>query len=367
MEDDKKPSIKDFLKDREKLEVATSIGPMYVRHLTYGDYEKVRDAIASADDHEVGRQVVQILSSPRMDRSDTLGLSESEFSELHDEDMALLAAAAAVKSGFDSSEDTVAGLGKAVITVGSDLQSMSQKISDQFKNNLSFLKPDAIASLTSSVAAITNANLRWQKSFPNNISELGSIGSVISQGATHLHKPKINEDMPEYNLRIGFPSSPEARAADAAEKSAATLSAVAVHMGEMLNHVATLSTTLVSEVIPQWVGQRADDQAKADASLKGAAKSLWWTKWAVIISVVTSIGIAVSQGYLASVSSQESALLAKKREVEWSNQIEINEELLRRQILETQYLRSELNELNSRLEIIRTPVVTPEIPFTNSK
>ncbi|MHC8381929.1 hypothetical protein [Pseudomonas sp. LB3P14] len=353
MDDSKKLSIKDLLKSAEKRQVSTSAGPLYIRHITYGDHKKIGEtgAFERADEHEVGRLVVQMFSSPKMDSGIWTGLSNDEFAELDREDIEALAKAGVEDAGYENSSDSLSALGKGVIAENSNFQQMSKKISDQFRSNFEFLKPSAIESLTSSVAAIDSASQWWRKEFSDK--KWSSVGDAVRTQAIHsprLHQPKAEEIEARTAPFLDFSTSPQARAANASEKAAETLSTVAVHMGDMLNHVASLSTTLVSDAIPQWIKQQDEDKAKAEASLKGAAKSLWWTKWAVIISVVTSIGIALAQAYFTKTDGAEESRLTEKRQVEWQKQAELNQELLRKQILETQYLRLEFKALNAKFK-----------------
>lgn len=354
MDDNKKLSIKDLLKGNKKREVSTSVGPLYVRHVTYGDHKRIGEtgAFERADEQEVGRLVVQMLCSPEMDSGAWTGLSDDEFARLDKDDLEALAKAGVEGAGYENSGDSLSALGKGVMAENSNFQQMSRKISDQFRSNYEFLKPAAIESLTSSVAAIDSASQLWRKEFSNK--KWSSVGDAVRAQA--IHSSRLNlQRAEEIEVRaapfLDYSASPQARAANASEKAAETLSTVAVHMGAMLNHVASLSTTLVSDAIPQWIKQQDEDKAKAEASLKGAAKSLLWTKWAVIISVVTSIGIALAQAYFTKTDSAEDARLTEKRQVEWQKQVELNQEILRKQILEVQYLRLELKELNSKIKM----------------
>ncbi|MHA6235949.1 hypothetical protein [Pseudomonas fluorescens group sp. PF-69] len=353
MDDSKKLSIKDLLKGAEKRRVLTSIGPLYVRHLTYGDHKKIGEtgAFERADAHEVGRLVVQLFSSSNMDSGVWTGLSDDEFARLEREDIEELAKAGVEGAGYENSSDLLSALGKGVMAEHSNFQQMNKKISDQFRSNYEFLKPGAIESLTSSIAAIDNASQWWRQKFSDK--KWSKVGDAVRAQAIHsprLHQPKAEAIEVRTAPFLDFSTSPQARAANASEEAAETLSTVAVHMGDMLNHVASLSTTLVSDAIPQWIKQQDEDKAKAEASLKGAAKSLWWTKWAVIISVVTSIGIALAQAYFTKRDGAEESRLNEKMQVEWQKQAELSQELLRKQILETQYLRTELKALNAKFE-----------------
>ncbi len=355
VDDKKKISIKDLLKTNVKKEVPTSCGPMYVRHLTYGDFRKIAEtgAFERSDEHEIGTLAVQAFSSSTKDPGEWGGLSKEEFSQLNETDIDALAKAWFEESGVEITSDALASLGQKVLAQRSDMQQMSEKISDQFRSSYTFLKPGVIESLTSTVAAIDNSNQKFRDLFYNksgSIEESPGIGAM----ARLFEAPQgLQRDAQELDLRppkLNLSKSPEARAAKAAEKAAETLSSVAVHMGEMQTHVASLSTKLVLDVIPQWMDQQSQNKIQSEASLESAASSLRWTKWAVIASVVTSIGIALVQWGISARDGKEASLLSSKRQAEWQKQADTNQDLLRQQILESQRLRMELKELNTRLK-----------------
>jgi len=370
MTDKNKPSLKDLIRTSPKHEVSTSLGPLYVRHLVFRDYKTIvkSGAFEDANEREIGLLAIRATTSNSQDLGEWSRLDDEAFSKLTTSDLDALAAAAIEVAEYPATEDVVAGLGRGVFNECTELDQTSKKISDQFRNSFSFLKPSTLASLTASVSAIDQSNQQWKSLFSNicNDPAAGRMGS----DSESLKSPY--QDSPLYTKtdiilpKLDFSNTNDARAARASEKAVDILNRLAVHMGEVQAHTASMYSTLVLEAIPQWMGQQESNKAQSELSLKSAASSLRWTKWAVITSIVTSIGIAAYQQHSDSVDDDTALRLANERQAYWEKQSATQQALLNTQIQTTQNLQAELKSLNSLLKKSLNSKV-PATKRTNSK
>lgn len=370
MTDTNKPSLKDLIRTSPKHEVSTSLGPLYVRNQVYRDYKIIvkSGAFKEANEREIGLLAIRATTSNSQDPGEWSGLDDEAFSKLTESDINALAAAAIEVAEYPASEDLVAALGRGVLNECTELDQASKKISDQFQNNFSFLKPSTLESLTASVTAIDQSNQHW-KSLVSNIfndpaaGRMGSASeSLKSPYQDHPLFIKTDTTLP----KLDFSNTNDARAARASEKAVDILNRLAVHMGEVQAHTASMYSTLVLEAIPQWIDQQESNKAQSELSLKSAASSLFWTKWAVVLSIVTSIGIAAYQQHSGTADADTALRQANERQAYWEKQSATQQALLNTQIQTTQNLQAELKSLNLLLKKSLTPIA-PAIKRTNSK
>ncbi|WP_311968555.1 hypothetical protein [Pseudomonas baltica] len=370
MTDKKKPSLKDLIRASSKREVSTSLGPLYIRHLVYKDYKTIVEsgAFEEANEREIGLQAIRATTSTLQDPGGWDGLNDEVFSMLTTSDLDALATVALEEAEYPATEDLIAGLGRGVLDQYADLDQASKKIFDQFRNSLSFLQPSTLESLTASVTAIDQSNQKW-KSLVSNIYRDPSVAHVAN-GMESLKSPY--QDRPPYTKseiilpKLDFSNTNDARAARASEKAVDVLNQLAAHMGEVQAHTASMYSTLVLEAIPQWMAQQESNKEQSELSLRSAASSLRWTKWAVITSIITSIGIAAYQQQSGYVDADTTLRQANERQAYWEKQSATQQALLSTQIQATQNLQAELKSLNSLLGKSLTSNA-PATKLTNSK
>ena len=106
---------------------------------------------------------------------------------------------------------------------------------------------------------------------------------------------------------------------------------VAHKMDSLVEVVGGLNQTLIAEVLPAWISQVEQEQAEANKSFMHAAKGLWWTKWAVIVSVIVTVLATWWQVSVArDIDAGNSAQMAKS-EALLREQIELQKKLLEAQ------------------------------------
>ena len=373
MNDEKKPSLKDLIAARSKREVPTSLGPLYVRHLVYKDYKKLVDTCAynEANEREVGLLVIRATTSTSEHPDGWDGLDDEAFSKLSAADLEALAAVAIDEAAYAAADDVIASLGRGVLHQCAELSQASKKISDQFRNSFSFLQPSTLESLAASVTGIDQSSQKW-KSLASTIFKDSAIGHVASpmDGLKSRHQAfPFDKERDSVLPKLDFSNTNDARAAKASERTVEILNQLATHMGEVQAHTASMYSTLVLEAIPQWMEQQKSNKEQSELSLRSAASSLRWTKWAVITSIVTSIGIAAYQQHTGSADAAATLRQANERQAHWERQSVAQQALLDEQIQATASLKTELKSLNTLLgESLASNASTDKrIPLSTTK
>ncbi|VVQ06269.1 hypothetical protein PS910_04344 [Pseudomonas fluorescens] len=353
MTDKKKLSLKNLIITSAKSEVFTSLGTLYVRHLVYKDYKKIVEsgACEETSDREVGLQVIRATTSISQDPEVWDGLNDEDFSKLTASDLDALAAVPIKAGEYPVTEDIVSSLGRGVLDQCAKIDQASKNISAQFRNSFSFLQPSTLESLAASVTAIDQSNKKWKSLFSSidKDAAAGHVASTMESIKTPFQDRPLYTERNVILPKLDFTNTNDARAAKASEKAVDVLNQLAAHMGEVQAHTASMYSTLVLEAIPQWMDQQESNKKQSELSLLSAASSLRWTKWAVITSIVTSIGIATYQQRSGSVNTDNSLRQANERQAYWEKQSATQQALLNTQIQVTQNLQAELKSLNSLL------------------
>ncbi|SDC54063.1 hypothetical protein SAMN05216345_102684 [Cupriavidus sp. YR651] len=162
----------------------------------------------------------------------------------------------------------------------------------------SFLAGDTLKKLQGSLDGL--ANIRSAASgFREQLDKLPDLGGA-AKAWSGLKLPT------EVDLGRGIPSDPvRPRTADlivprisrpeemplgrATLENAANSRETLQKMNALVDVVAGLNETMVKEVLPAWFKKVEDDQKGAKETVAQAARSLWWTKWAVVASVVVTV------------------------------------------------------------------------------
>jgi hypothetical protein len=351
MNEKNKLSLTDLIKTRSKRKVVTSVGPLYVRDFVYKDYKNILESgtFEEADARKMGLKAIQATTSTLSDPNERGGLDNKIFSALLTSDLDSLAIAALKDTNGLDAGDLVASLGRVYLDECAKLGQASKRISDQFKNSFSFLQPTTLASLAASVVAIDQSNQKWKTHF----SDIG-IESAALQAAEAEAVKFSGLNLPSSEERkfsppvLDFYDTHEARAARASEQTVDILKQLATHLGEVKAHTASMYTTLVLEAIPQWMAQQESNKEQSERSLRSAASSLRWTKWAVITSIVTSLGIATYQQHSEAIEAAIALRDANERQTYWEKQSAEQQSLLNMQTQITQNLLMELKSLNSK-------------------
>lgn len=301
----KKVSLSSLLP--EKAAVPTSLGMLYVRHVYGSDWEHLE----GDDEAELGKAAVRRLSSRVQQKRDSSPLADDDVDAMVDADYAALAPVIAKKSGWGELPPGAAGaeLGKAVKRGREQEAERNRKMLDDMHNSIggsyAFLQKDTLQKLQGQMAGLASIreSLGALDSFKTSLGSAGLLDRStrealagfrpttetlrdLSRGASfaRLETPR-SMDIPVMPAL----SRPEETVLGRATLESAENSREAVRrMDALVEVVGGLNQTMVQDVLPAWFKQVESDQKQAEEAFRHAGRSLWWTKWAVIASVMVS-------------------------------------------------------------------------------
>lgn len=114
---------------------------------------------------------------------------------------------------------------------------------------------------------------------------------------------------------------------------------VAEKMDALVVVVAGLNQAMVQDVLPAWFKKIGEDQQAAKESAGQAARSLQWTKWAVIASVLVTIVATWWQIDVAKSIDRESSEQQKRVEVILKEQLAAQQNLIEQQAKDAAAMR----------------------------
>lgn len=340
----RQPKLADLVK---KTEVATSIGPMYVRNLTTRDMSIVAEAISPNDLSAAGLLVLGRILSRDSENYDSPAIQPEELERLTTEDIASLLPVAYRHCGAESLDgsESVAGLGKVVEMQVERFSKNTKEMLEQFRT---IVTPETVARFKSSMDGLQSLTERIR-----NLSR-----PVITIQSGHENK---TQDIPSVQLSqrqnevpiLEDIVLPAERSAHAAESSLKTLT---VMSGELLRMAAAIgdATTSVMRAVPEFMLHLEANKKSASTAMKvtigglvfSALVSLFLTGWQVMLA--TGAGKS---------SDQQSAavLTALRMQLEEFRQAKTE---LTQQLQDTQKQNENLNaRLIIALEKMPPPVV----------
>lgn len=172
------------------------------------------------------------------------------------------------------------------------------------------------------------------------------------------------------SLEIHVPRMPprpeETPVGKAAVATALHAEEIARLMAVLTDATAGLNQTVVTEILPAWFKQVENDTRAGNASLSNAAESLWWAKWAIGLSILTTIfttwwQISVTREIDGSNNKQQQVIedAASERhdavEALLKREIAMQEALIQRQADDAEQLRAVIRSMEkSRAPTIPT-------------
>ena len=198
------------------------------------------------------------------------------------------------------------------------IQEATRKFESLSSNSrvLDSLNSPSLKAMQEAVKGIDILNSRAAESiYKNNLDERAQIDGLFKTRPTEppLRLPTI-------------PKQEETPVGKAALESAESARITAQKVDALVEAVGEINRLIVHQVLPQWFEHVQKTQKTSQHSIEQAASSLWWTKWAVIISGLVTVATASWQVYVTQSVDKENTAV----------QLRI-EELLKRQ-LETQLL-----------------------------
>lgn len=325
----------------EKASVATSIGMLYVRHLYSSDWKYLE----SDDAVELGRSTLQRLCNRTEDKSESSPLLDEDMRLLNDADYQVLAQAIAKQNGWRDLHDgpSLKDLGEVIkeekraITErhGKMLRDLRKSIDSSY----SFLNKGTLEKLQEQMAGI--ADIR--RSFASTESLQAALRAAKLPdeslrkllASARIESPKTYE-VPKSVLPPRFEDTSMGRAT---LESANNTRQVATKMNDLVAVVAGLNQTIVQDVLPAWFKTIEEDQKAAKEAFDQAARGLWWTKWAVIASVLVAIGATLWQVDVAKSIDRENFKQQIRAETILREQLAAQQRLMEQQAKEAEAMR----------------------------
>ena len=368
----KKLSLNDLLP--EKAAVDTSLGPRYVRHTYSSDWKHFE----GDDSVDLGRAAVQRLVNRVGDKRDSTPLADEDVAALIDADFVALVPTIAKRSDWG---DLQAGaglleLGDAVKSAKAREADRNRKMMDDMRKSIgssyAFLEKSTLEKLQGQMTGL--AGIRDSISMSATESLKAAMGSAgLSDrllkdafsgtrsatdalrdlnrgvGAMGIESPRTIE-IP----RIPMPPRPEdTRLGRATLESAENSRDAAQKMHALVEVVGGLNQTLVKDVLPAWFKQVESDQHQAEEAFRQAGRSLWWTKWAVIASVVVSLLATWWQISVAREIDRENSASQRTSESLLREQLAAQQKLAEQKALEVTQLRQFAEQQTGDAEKLR--------------
>ena len=361
----KKLNLSDFLP--AKAVVETSLGTLYVRHAHTSDWKHFE----SNNARELGKAAVRHLSSRIEDKNDSEQLADEDFEALDDADFQALVPVIAMQSGWGAMS-TGAGLQqlgdsvKAAKTRARErhkemLADMRKSISSNYgfleKNALEKLQ-EQMAGLSSIRSSMPDADALKAAIWPSTLTAdtLKSAIEKTTRGIDPLAMVTgLNETPSQRHPQMPILHLPEeTKLGRAALESAENSRETAQKMYALVDLITELNQTMVKDVLPAWGEQVKANQQGAKEAFDQAANGLWWTKWAVITSVVVTILTAWWQVSVTRGIDQENTQQQRRVEVLLDKQLVAQQKLIEQQTRDAAAMRETIASLKS-LSLVAAP------------
>lgn len=320
-----------------KAPIATSVGTLFVRHPHSSDWKYLDqdDPIQSA------RVSVQRLCSRVEDKRDSSPLLDDDLNGLTDSDYQALVPAIAKQSGWRNLPDG-SGLEELGAAIKEEKKLMTERhekmlgeMRKSIESSYSFLGKGALEKLQEQMAGI--ADIRKTLTGTESIQAALRAATLPEDAwrkslaaenvAAEVEFPRAY-DAPKTMMPPRFEETPMGRATlESVENSRQ----VAEKMDALVVVVAGLNQTMVQDVLPAWFKKIGEDQQSAKESASQAARSLQWTKWAVIASVFVTIAATWWQVDVAWSIDRENSEQQKRVETLLREQLEGQRKLITQQ------------------------------------
>lgn len=351
-----------------KASIATSIGTLYVRHPHGSDwkYFELDDVV------ELGRMSVQRLCNRVEDKHDSSPLLDDDLKSLSDADFQELVQAIAKQSGWRE----LSG-GSGLKELGDVIREEKQAITEHHEKMLgnlrksidssySFLGKGVLEKLQEQMAGVADirnslagteslqAALR-AASLPNESWRKSLTGmDAVDKAMRGLNVEKTTAQIEFESPRLIMPPRPEETPMGRATlESAKNSRQVAEKMDALVVVVAGLNQTMVQDVLPAWFNKIEEDQNAAKGAFNQAARGLWWTKWAVIASVLVTIVATWWQVDVAKSIDRENSKQQTRTEAVLREQLAAQQKLLEQQAKDAVAMREVIATMRDAVPIAK--------------
>jgi hypothetical protein len=258
-------------------------------------------------------------------------LSAPDAQDVLDRDVGLQALRETINSGGKRATDVLLD---ALSEASKQQLAMNALASNGFAGGGS----DALAELGATLKDRKNLfampeSLNIGKTMAAQLEEIERASRSITDFTKQL-RPEFSADRikflenPSILKSLDLSSSPQGRAADAAEAAEELMKGMLAAQGSMLKHMGELAESLIQVAIPQWLDQIKSAEHEAKKSADRANKSLLWAVLAVIVSVACTMGTAIFNSVQSAGDEIQFNTRADAVESLMHQQIELNSKLL---------------------------------------
>jgi hypothetical protein len=355
----KKFNLSDLLP--AKAPVETSLGTLYVRHAYTSDWKHFE----IDGDQKLGKAAVRQLCSRVEDKNDSGPLAVQDLEALNDADFLEIVPVIAKRSGWGEMP-AGAGLSELGIAVKAakeqiikDNEKMLTDMRKSIGSSYAFLGKDVLERLQGEMAGL--ATIRSAMAGTGALQEAMRAASTTAayeeaMRAANFHDtagritgaPRAMEILP-----LPMPPRPENTPLGRATlESAENSREVAQKMDALVDIIAGLNQTMVKDLLPAWVKKVEEDQKRTKDSFDQAAKGLWWTKWAVIVSVVVTMLTTWWQVWVARAIDQNNSEQQKGTDKVLREQLAAQQKLIGQQGLDAAAMREALAALKPTAQVV---------------
>lgn len=350
-----------------KVSIDTSIGTLYVRHAYSSDWKffNIEDVV------ELGRVSVQRLCNRVEDKHDSSTLPDDELASLTDADYQALVPAIARHSGWRVLPEG-AGLKELGDAVREEKQAETERHEKMLGNlrksidsSYSFLGKGVLEKLQEQMAGV--ADIRNALAGTESIQAALRTATLADEswkkslmGISAFEKATAQIELPRaFDIpKLIMPPRPEDTPMGRATiKSAENSRQVAEKMDALVVVVAGLNQTMIQDILPAWFKQIEEDQRAARDAFDQAARGLWWTKWAVIASVLVTILATWWQVDVARSIDRENSEQQKRVEAVLREQLTAQQKLIEQQAKDAVAMREIVATLKPPV-----PIAAPKKP-----
>ncbi|MGD9756428.1 MAG: hypothetical protein AB7U71_02770 [Comamonas sp.] len=354
----------------EKSPASTSLGTLYVRHINISDWGKLN----VNDSEEIGRCAITLLTSRTEEKLDKAPLSDEDSAALTSDDVSTLALAICEKCAWEGNPTTYVELGEIInkkkAEAAQKQKEIFSKINSTIEGSYGFLAKDSLKNLQEQVKGLS--------SIRSLISSVENIKSTVIN--PHIYEPSIVDRLrstqsPSETLRrassadsffardtspsIDVPRMPQIPLPEntalgrAALENAQNSREAVERMDRLVEVIGGLNQALVIEVLPAWFKKVEDDQKQAEQTVIQAGRSLSWTKWAVIASVVVAVLSTALQTWITFNLDSSNSATQKETMAILRDQLSSQSKLLEQQNLEAKRMQSFIEQQARDAEMLR--------------
>lgn len=182
--------------------------------------------------------------------------------------------------------------------------------------------------------------------------------SLAGSGLLHPPKKSAANIRIEPPLNFSLPRPEDSPLGRATLESAENSRLVALKIDALAEVVAGLNQTMIQDVLPAWFRKVAEDQEEAKKAAKQAANGLFWTKWAVIVSVIVTVLATWWQVSVAKEIDRENSAQQQRAESILREQLATQRSSIDQQARDTAAMREAITALRSSAHVAVDKKVT---------